>query len=729
LGVIVFILDVRVYSVVNTSIIKRMSRLIFFILLLFATSAAISGDFAEKGYGDDNGENRSSRVALVIGNSSYPEAPLSNPANDASDLAFALEKKGFDVLVREDVGENGLKEAVELFSKHLKKGGVGLFFFAGHGTQLINGENQLIPVDATFDKPEDILSKSVSAEHVLDLMSNAGNRVNIVILDACRNNPFDNKVSPSNHGLVAMTVRSPGTFISYATAPGSTASDGSAHNGLFTQHLLKSLDEPGSDIEKVFGRVRKGVYKDSNGGQLPSTFSSLIDSFFFDPVEDGGKPAVQTARTSSGDQECPFANQLFDSAEEQQSWEKTRDSQNLSDYTEYLTRFGGSKNSGFACFRWKRLGGKVEKVEPVEAPRQEQELSGAAAVESSSTSNESTVPASSNVPFASNTEAGQQSGSSNVPVTLGNSIAAMTSNNIDVATATHKTENNAESHGGISTASSGALIVDCPQCPQLVVLPQGEFMMGRNSGDPGGEADEVPQHLVRISQASAVGVYEVTRGQFTAFIKESGYHIQSKGCNTKRGGWFHKEAKSNWESPGFEQNETHPVVCVSWLDAQSYVQWLSKSTGKHYRLLSEAEWEYVAKSPVISFINSKGEAPCKLFNIADSSTLHEIPGVQHLACSDGYSTTASVGSFPANSFGLFDVLGNAWEWVEDCWNDNYVGAPDDGGSWTQGSCDERVFRGGGWNTPPKVLNYSYRDHGDKAESYDDVGFRVLRSLP
>lgn len=634
-------------------------RVTIFLILWLVASTATCTELAK----DGSGVNKSARVALIIGNSAYPQAPLANPANDASDLAYALEKKGFDVLVRENVGERGLKEAVAAFANHLKKGGVGLFFFAGHGTQL-NDENQLVPVDASLNSSEDMLSKSVSAEYVLDLMSKAGNRINIVILDACRNNPFDSKSRAVKKGLAAMNVGSlAGTFISYATSPGSMASDGSGHNGLYTQHLLRSLEQPGSDIDKVFGRVRTGVATDSKGEQVPWTSSSITGSFFFDSNEES-REASMPAGESKGIVDTPTAAPPYDPAEERLVWEKIKDSQNLNDYEKYLSRFGGSQNANYARFRLERLGGKIQDVVPVNIP----------------------PPKPVKVPPPE-------------PVAIPPSVAS----------------------------PLASVILDCPHCPELIVLPPGEFMMGKNPGDSGSEPDEAPQHRVRISQSLAVGKFEVTRRQFSDFIKETGYAPQRNGCNTKRGGRFHNEAKANWQSPGFEQTENDPVVCVSWEDSNAYLDWLSKTTGKHYRLPSEAEWEYIAQGA--NLVNTKWEAPCKLFNMADASSRSVIPGVQQATCNDGYLASAPVGSFPANSFGVFDILGNVWEWVGDCWNKNYVGAPSDGGSWTQGDCGERVFRGGGWDSPQKILHYAYRDRGDKVDRYDDLGFRVLRTLP
>jgi len=393
---------------------------------------------------------------------------------------------------------------------------------------------------------------------------------------------------------------------------------------------------------------------------------------------------------SSNDQNSgpeKMTDQHFDTAQEQIVWEKVKDSQDLNQLKDYLSKFGWSPHATFIRFRYEKLGGNIQNVK-LEAIHQ---VTSIIKAESAPSSPDIAIPtAKSEAPSKSVIAAEIQS---------------------------------------VSPVSASGEVLDCPNCPKLLVIPKGEFLMGKNRSDPSGEPDEAPVHKVVISQSLAVGKYEITRGQFSDFVKETGYRVQSDGCHTKRGGWFHKDAKVSWENPGFAQIETHPVVCISWEDTQAYLGWLSKTTGKLYRLPSEAEWEYFSNGPEINANSFKGDAPCKLFNIADASTRHEVSGIQYLACNDGYATTAPVGSFPANKFGLFDTLGNAWEWVADCWNENYVGAPSDGSSWSKGTCDTRVFRGGGWNTSPKIINYAYRDRGDKIERYDDVGFRVVRPYP
>jgi len=221
------------------------------------------------------------RYALVIGNSDYLTAPLKNPANDANDMAAELKGLGFDVMVYTDVKQNDLKQYIRAFGNKLNANkGVGLFFYAGHGMQ-VNGENYLIPVDARIEKEQDVELEAVNLKRLLGEMEYAQNELNIVILDACRNNPFARSFrSGGNQGL-ASTLAPTGTFIAYATAPGSVASDGSGKNGLYTQELIQALKKPGLRIEDVFKEVRKSVYDKSQKKQVPWENSSIFGDFYF----------------------------------------------------------------------------------------------------------------------------------------------------------------------------------------------------------------------------------------------------------------------------------------------------------------------------------------------------------------------------------------------------------------------------------------------------------------
>ena len=221
------------------------------------------------------------RVALVIGNGAYQDAPLKNPPNDAKAMAAALREVGFEVEILTDAGRKKMLEAVRNFGQKLSAGGVGLFYYAGHGMQ-VKGANYLIPVGVDIANEEDVQTEALDANTVLARMDAAKNRVNLVILDACRNNPFARSFRSGTRGLAQMEAPS-GTFVAFATAPGSTAADGDGQNGLYTQHLLKALKEPGVGVEQVFKRVRVSVKQASRDQQVPWDSSSLTGNFYFRP--------------------------------------------------------------------------------------------------------------------------------------------------------------------------------------------------------------------------------------------------------------------------------------------------------------------------------------------------------------------------------------------------------------------------------------------------------------
>jgi formylglycine-generating enzyme required for sulfatase activity len=246
---------------------------------------------------------------------------------------------------------------------------------------------------------------------------------------------------------------------------------------------------------------------------------------------------------------------------------------------------------------------------------------------------------------------------------------------------------------------------ECENCPEMVVVPAGSFTMG----SPAGEnrwSNEGPQHVVAISRPFAVGKLHVTRDQFAVFARETRLAAHS-GCD--------------WRNPGFSQDGSHPVVCVSWNDAKAYADWLAKKTGKPYRLLSEAEWEYAARAGTStpfwwgSSITARANYEGKYVFVGDGGKFEYRKG------------TVPAGSFDANPWGLYDVHGNAWQWTEDCWHENYNDAPADGSAWTTGNCNNgRVVRGGSWGNDPSYLRAAQRSWFTD-ETYF-VGFRLARTL-
>ena len=233
--------------------------------------------------------------ALVIGNAKYSNAPLRNTVNDAKDMKNALERLGFTVIYLENAAQRQMEDGIRQFGSALKRGGVGLFFFSGHGMQ-VDGRNYLLPIGSRISTESDIKYEAVDAGRILDQMTEAENGLNIVILDACRNNPFERSFRAATRGLARMDA-STGSFVAFATAPGSVASDGRGRNGVFTMHLLRHMRTPGLKIEDVLKKVRNGVIADTGNKQVPWQSSSLTGDFYFvQPVPVAAtQPTVPTA--------------------------------------------------------------------------------------------------------------------------------------------------------------------------------------------------------------------------------------------------------------------------------------------------------------------------------------------------------------------------------------------------------------------------------------------------
>ena len=228
---------------------------------------------------DKNRDGRK-RVALVIGNGSYKFSPLKNPRNDAHDMAVTLRRLGFEVDEKTDLGYVAMNKAVESFGKRLRAGGIGLFYYAGHGVQ-VQGGNYLLPVDAEIDDENEVRYKAVDAGLVLAKMEQARGDVNLVVLDACRNNPFSRSFRSAPRGLASMDAPS-GSLIAYATAPGKIAADGSgSRNGVYTEELIRMMQTPGLSVEEAFKRVRKAVMLKTSNAQVPWESSSLVGDFHF----------------------------------------------------------------------------------------------------------------------------------------------------------------------------------------------------------------------------------------------------------------------------------------------------------------------------------------------------------------------------------------------------------------------------------------------------------------
>ena len=261
---------------------------------------------------------------------------------------------------------------------------------------------------------------------------------------------------------------------------------------------------------------------------------------------------------------------------------------------------------------------------------------------------------------------------------------------------------------------------DCPECPEMVVVPAGSFRMGSPSWEPGRQDREGPVHEVTFHGPFALGVHEVTVAEFGRFVDETGHRTGSSCRGVWEGDEWEERTGLGWRDPGFGQGGGHPVVCASWDDARAYVRWLSLRTGEAYRLPSESEWEYAARA---------GTTTARYWGEGESGQCDHANGASGgMDCNDGHSGTAPAGSFNANGWGLHDMLGSVWEATEDCWNDSYAGAPADGSAWESGNCSLRVFRGGSWNVRPGFLRSAERmRYFTHLRNYSN-GFRVARTL-
>ena len=255
----------------------------------------------------------------------------------------------------------------------------------------------------------------------------------------------------------------------------------------------------------------------------------------------------------------------------------------------------------------------------------------------------------------------------------------------------------------------------------MIVVPGGSFTMGSPTSEEGRYDDEGPQRRVSIKKF-AVGVNEVTRGEFGRFMEAAGHSIGSS-CRTYESGEWESRSGRSWSNPGFSQTDDHPVVCVNWNDAQAYVKWLSRKTGHQYRLLSESEWEYAARAGTTGPFHFGSTISTDQANYDGNYTYGSgRKGVY-------WVRTLPVGSFPSNGFGLHDVHGNVSEWVEDCWHDSYSGAPGDGRAWTWGGdCGIRVLRGGSWIFIPRDLRSAGRFWDSTEDRNNYCGFRIARTL-
>ena len=485
------------------------------------------------------------RVALVIGNAAYPQQDvLTNPVHDAKAVAKVLQQLHFDVTLVTDANGEQMQDAIESFGEKLRKDKEAVFYYSGHGVQY-NGDNYLIPVDAMSRilVPKHLPTFCRTLDYVVQLMVGKGSDMNIVMVDACRNNPFKSlfKDIGAEKGLASLSRKADGTLISYATAPGEKALNGTGGNSPYAKRLVELMMKPNMSVEMMFKELRSKVKSDTDGEQTPWMEASLGGEFYFNPVQINDNPTLLSANSAVS-----------------------------------ASALGGS--------------GMLE--------------------------------------------------------------------------------------------------------GKFVQIRSGEFTMGSPAGEVGHQNDET-QHQVKVSDFY-MSKYELTVGEFRKFVEATRYSADSRSLIGQ---------------------ENHPVVYVSWNDAVAYCEWLSKTTGKRYRLPTEAEWEYACRAGTTTSFNTGINLTTEQANYDGNFPYGgNAKGLYR-------QKTVPVDSFAPNAFGLYNMHGNVWEWCSDWYGTYPSGTGENPVGPSSGSL--RVLRGGSWTYDAESCRSADRYWDAPGGRGGGVGFRLV----
>jgi len=550
------------------------------------------------------------RVALVIGNSAYQQFPkLLNPVNDATDMAAKLNGFGFvDAQLLLNASKREIEGAITRFGKKLNnENAVGLFYFAGHGLQ-VDGNNYLIPIGANITNVADVPYEAVDAGRVLSNMQLADNKLNLMILDACRDNPLPGASRSATRGLARMSAPE-GSIILYATSPGKAALDGEPgeRNGLFTGKLLEVMSEPGLSVYDVFRRTAQAVHVASKSIQTPYIEGVILGEFSFAEDTSQARLIIKT-------------------------------------------------NPAAARVRILNIRQKY-RPEMVLKPGRYQ-----------------------------------------VEVTHPGYHGYLEWIELDNQTTTHTVVLEQLSRTSTATTDQSSQPTEAPTTftdpytgIQFVTIQRGCFNMGNDKGD----SDEKPVHQVCITRAFDIGKYEVTQGQWR---KVMGDHLS-----------------------GFKGDQL-PVERVSWDSVQKFIQMLNQQSGQQYRLPTEAEWEYAARADSQTNYPWGNQITC-----TDASYDGGKGSVCYYKPRGQYRGTQPVGSYQPNAFGLYDTVGNVWEWVQDWYDESYYDntlkndpqGPEEG--------IYRVLRGGSWSSFASSSRSTYRYSYSPDSNDFTLGFRLAKT--
>ncbi len=636
------------------------------------------------------------RTALVIGNAAYRTASLKNPANDARDMAATLKSLGFEVSLVTDATLQQMESAVREFGLKLRQGGVGLFYYAGHGVQ-VAGENYLVPVNAVIQSEGDVKFGALNAGLVLAKMEDAGNGLNVVILDACRSNPFARSFRSAEQGLAKMDAPT-GSLIAYSTSPGKVASDGGGKNGLYTQHLLNNITTPGLSVEELFKRVRQGVAGDSARKQVPWEASSLIGQFSFAgsvQVASLGSSAptfsvpAYTAPAAPAMPSAPQATDVdFGSIEQKAGKRAETEVAAKKQWADWLTSMKGAvakaqtleKKPGVSASdkaeAWLLLASKYTQKSPY--GDEDDALRARMAKQADYWTDKAKAEVAAQV---KNEEARK--------------AAELKRQEKAQRFAQAKADAEAAAPGAApASGSPGKTWRDPVTGIAFVWVPGGTFEMGCGSrtSDCRQYTDQ-PLHTVHLN-GFWLGIYTVTQGQWKKVM----------GSNPSR----------------FQKGDNYPVEMVSWHDAKEFISRMNAKGSAKFRLPTGAEWEYAARS------GGKPEPDSKSYNFGSIAWF----------VSNSGGSTHEVGTKFPNGLGLYDMRGNVFQWCEDVkiiYSDILKTNPElspfilKDNQLSHESWAYRVIRGGSWRSIPRDLHAAYQTANPPITCTDSIGFRIVRS--
>ena len=579
------------------------------------------------------------RVALVIGMGEYQHlSSLNNPIPDAKAIAAALGAHGFEVSEYYNLDRADLLDALEKFKRQATGAEVALVYYAGHGME-VEGKNVLAPTDMEIECKEKTALRSVALEQLFAAAGPAPQQ--IVLLDACRNNPFPQcpsrgvNAGSGFRGLSLVGEADRTLLIANATLSGNLAADGDpGGHSPFASALIKNFNEhPRLYFGDLLNMTAADVRVASRGSQIPEITAR------------GGSPKICLDATGCGEGGNVASPEgiLSDPA----ALAETRSVLKQLGYLGDASRGDGEDLLADAIKRFQAKAGLSTdgKITPtLLAVLRATKVAGLPIPGKP-------VPG----PFAP----------------------------------------------GSTEHEAGTAFADCEGCPDMVSVPAGRFLMGAAKSEKGKQKAEEPQHEVSVGAPFAVSKFEVTFDEWEACALEG-------GCANYRpqdGGWGRGR---------------RPVIYVSFDDAKAYVEWLRQKTGKPYRLLSEAEWEFAARGGT-STPYAAGAT------LAPTQANFDASSAAGRGQAEYKGTTLEVGTFPPNPYGLSDMEGNVFEWVEDCWNPSHAGAPADA-SPRGGDCSRRVAKGGAWYYEADFARPAARMSFPKASRLNVVGFRVARPL-